>query len=228
MITAKNSVVKIKTDNVKGNATLFIRAEKPVTFVVFTVESKDGKSYRFEYENNSVDFKGAFSIESPILWSISNPNLYTYKLEITYTEEVETVTGTFGFRTLTTNGKEVCLNGTPVFIRGYIRGTTAHDHANNAGLSEEEFYRKSIAQSKRFGFNYVRFHSVVPNETFFKIAGEEGNDILFGMDAHSPEEILETEAEKRALEMVEKFNLKLLNAPLPMTFGEIGSVPTLG
>lgn len=57
-----------------------------------------------------------------------------------------------------------------------------------------------------------------PTETFFKIAGEEGNDILLGMDAHSPEEILETESEKRALEMVEKFDLKLLNAPLPMTF----------
>ena len=32
------------------------------------------------------------------------------------------------------------------------------------------------------------------------------------------QEILENDAEERALEMVEKFNLKLLNAPLPMTF----------
>lgn len=187
MITKKNSVIKIKSDSLKGNATLFIRAEKTIRFVVLNVENKNGKSYRFTYENNSAEFKGGFSIENPVLWSISSPYLYTYKLEITYTDEVETATGTFGFRTLTTNGKEVCLNGTPVFIRGYIRGTTAHDHANNAGLSDEEFYRKNITEAKKFGFNYVRFHSVVPNETFFKIADELG--ILVHIELRPPHDI---------------------------------------
>lgn len=187
MITKKNSVVKIKTDNLKGNGTIFIRSEKMIRWVVFTVENKDGKRFRFTYENASVDFSGDFLIDSPIFWRISNPYLYTYTLEIEYENETETVVGTFGFRTLTTNGKEVCLNGTPVFVRGYIRGATAHDHSNNGKLSEEEFYRKNITEAKKFGFNYVRFHSVVPNETFFKVADELG--ILVHIELRPPHDI---------------------------------------
>ena len=91
---------------------------------------------------------GEFSIPSLVLWSISNPYLYTYKMQIVYTEGEETVVGTFGFRTLTTNGKEVCLNGTPVFVRGYIRGTTAHDHANNGKLSPKSFIVKIFSKRK--------------------------------------------------------------------------------
>lgn len=187
MVTGKNTIIKIKTNNLKGNGTLQIHAQQPIRFVTFTAEDNNGKSFRFTYENASADFSGDFSIQSPVLWSVSNPYLYTYALEIEYEKERENVVGTFGFRTLTTNGKEICLNGTPIFVRGYIRGTTAHDHANNAGLSEEEFYRKNITEAKKFGFNYVRFHSVVPSETFFKVADELG--ILAHIELRPPHDI---------------------------------------
>lgn len=187
MITEKNSVIKIKTNNLKGRGEISIRAEEPIRWVVFTVEDKNKKSFRFTYENEAKEFLGDFSIPCPVLWRISNPYLYTYKMEITYAEGQEVVVGTFGFRTLTTNGKEVCLNGTPVFVRGYIRGTTAHDHANNGKLSAEEFYRKNILEAKKFGFNYVRFHSVVPDEAFFKVADELG--MLVHVELRPPHDI---------------------------------------
>lgn len=187
MKTARNSIIKIKTNNLQGNGEISICAEQSIHSVVFTVEDKNGKSLRFAYNNECKEFLGEFSIPSPELWSISNPYLYRYTMEITYAEGEEKVEGTFGFRTLTTNGKEVCLNGTPVYVRGYIRGTTAHDHANNGKLSPEEFYRKNITEAKKFGFNYVRFHSVVPDETFFKVADELG--MLVHVELRPPHDI---------------------------------------
>lgn len=88
----------------------------------------------------------------------------------------------------------------------------------------EQEYRRLCKGAKRMGIPLeinllgLRGNRHYPTETFFRIAGEVGNDIILGMDAHAPAEILENEAEKRALAIVEKFNLKLLNAPLPMTF----------
>lgn len=128
-----------------------------------------------------------FKVEKPRLWSVNVPNLYTYSVVVETEDGVEEAEGTFGIRELSTNGKEICLNGTPVYVRGYIRGTTAHDHQNNGKLTEEAFYRKNIRQAKKFGFNFVRFHSVVPSETFFKVADEEG--MLVHIELRPPHDI---------------------------------------
>lgn len=48
-----------------------------------------------------------------------------------------------------------------------------------------------------------------PNEEFFKIAKEVGNDVIIGVDAHAPEQI-ETADFDYALKMVKKYNLHLL------------------
>ena len=49
-----------------------------------------------------------------------------------------------------------------------------------------------------------------PNETFWQIAAEEGCKAILGIDAHKPEEIADPEPEKKALELVEKYGLTLL------------------
>ncbi len=64
----------------------------------------------------------------------------------------------------------------------------------------------------------IRDNRYYPKDMFFKIAGEVGNDIILGVDAHNPNDLLETSAEEKAMEMVKKYRLNLVNAPLPMTF----------
>lgn len=49
-----------------------------------------------------------------------------------------------------------------------------------------------------------------PNETFFEIAAEENCPVILGMDAHAPKHILNAELETRALEMVQRLGLTLL------------------
>ena len=49
-----------------------------------------------------------------------------------------------------------------------------------------------------------------PDETFFEIVAEEACPVIFGIDAHSPKHILNPEPEEKALEMVRRLGLNLL------------------
>ena len=80
----------------------------------------------------------------------------------------------------------------------------------------EREYRRLCEGAKRFGvplelnFLGIRGHRQYPNDTFFRIAGEVGNQIIFGADAHEPWVVKDTESEKIAQEMVKKFGLNLI------------------
>lgn len=185
MITKKGTVIKINTADESGRARFSYFSKKVVRKIRFRITSADGKkSYEFEFSCDDTAAEGEFVIENPSLWNYKNPNLYLYEAIVSYDDEEEIIRGRFGFRTLSQNGKEICLNGAPIFVRGYIRGAKAHEHGNNTDLSEKEFYRKNIREAKKFGFNFIRFHSVVPNETFFNMADEEG--ILVHIELRQP------------------------------------------
>ena len=49
-----------------------------------------------------------------------------------------------------------------------------------------------------------------PDERFWKIAGEVGNEVILGTDAHAPEQFLHYADEQTALSIVKKYNLKLM------------------
>lgn len=175
MITEKNTIVKIKVVNLLGDVELDVVAKEKITSArLEVVENKTNRSFTFiiPLENNRVEFP--FKIEKPLFWNTTNPNLYSYKLTLIFCNDKEEISGNFGFRELKSENGKFYLNNLPFFMRGYIRGTVCHDHSNNCKLSEADFYRKNILMAKKFGFNFIRFHSVVPNETFFNVADELG------------------------------------------------------
>ncbi len=51
-----------------------------------------------------------------------------------------------------------------------------------------------------------------PNERFWRIAAEEGNPVILGCDAHRPEDLCDRDAEAKALALVERLQLKLLDS----------------
>ena len=100
-------------------------------------------------------------------WSPSSPNLY----RITAGGN----TCRIGFVSLRTRGNDrVLLNGERIFLRGCIRGITAHEHPNMTGGTLRDAALKYIRQAKKYGFNLVRFHSAVPTEEFVDAADELG------------------------------------------------------
>ena len=61
-------------------------------------------------------------------------------------------------------------------------------------------------------------HRNYPNPLFWEIVGEEGCDVVFGIDAHAPEEIPDRKPEMMALAMVREFQLNILET---VTFKKI-------
>lgn len=50
-----------------------------------------------------------------------------------------------------------------------------------------------------------------PNDLFWQAAGEEGCQVILGMDAHSPNAILDVPTEQKALELVKTWGLRLIH-----------------
>ncbi len=175
MITDKNTIIKIDTNDLSGKGRLKICAKKEIVSVAFAIFSPNGIPVgEYSFLGGSEILSESFAVENPDLWSVDSPSLYRYTLVISYSNDTERVEGRFGFRTLGHDRHNLMLNDKLFFVRGYIRGTIAHEHPNLTDLTEEEYFRKNIRTAKSYGFNFIRFHSVVPSETFFKVADEEG------------------------------------------------------
>ena len=98
-------------------------------------------------------------------------------------------------------------------------------HPDLAGFSYSEAcidtqYRRLCEGAKRMGIPLeinllgIRTHRHYPNERFFKIASEVGNDVLIGCDAHQPDHVCDVASEKLAKDMVAAFGLKLIEKPI--------------
>lgn len=57
----------------------------------------------------------------------------------------------------------------------------------------------------------IEDHRNYPNQTFWKLAGETGNEVVLGLDAHHIPMIDVPEAESTAMDMVRKYGLDLRN-----------------
>ena len=185
----KKTIVKINSASLIGDAAVNIMAIKPVDKAILSIKFDERKVLFDEIDGHGeTELFKTFNIQNAEVWSISSPCLYDYELKIIYTDgNTEILNGKFGFRTLGQNGKNLLVNGKPVFVRGYIRGAKAHDHANLLGLSLKDFYLKNLKEAKKFGFNYIRFHSVVPEDELFEAADEVG--MLVHVELRPPHDI---------------------------------------
>ena len=102
------------------------------------------------------------------LWSPDNPYLY----EVILTHDKNILTDKVGFRTLQTQGKEILVNGKPVFLRGIsiheengIRGGRAYSREDALML---------LGWAKELGCNFVRLAHYPHNENMLRVADELG------------------------------------------------------
>ena len=56
----------------------------------------------------------------------------------------------------------------------------------------------------------IRENRHYPNERFWQIAAEEGSTVILGSDAHKPQNVVDSESERKALSLVERLGLKCL------------------
>jgi beta-glucuronidase len=110
-----------------------------------------------------------FSIdERPDLWSPAQPRLYD--VVVRYASDV--VRDRIGFRTIAARGKEILLNGEPVFLRGISLHESAPDREGRA-YSESDA-RELLGQAIELGCNFVRLAHYPHNEHMLRMADELG------------------------------------------------------
>lgn len=134
-------------------------------------------------------------------------------------------------------GNEYSLLSSSRSLRGNDLGLVAYVSQVIAGLATGDFnylahpdvagnhfsaettdreYRRLCRAAKRFGVPLeinllgIRSKRHYPSESFFRIAAEEGNEVIFGTDAHDPFDVCDKISEARALEMVKTLGLTLL------------------
>lgn len=174
MITENKTILKIAAAQPEKGMSAEITAEKVIKTCTFTICDASGAVLTEGQAEGgaTVRFTAKHQAEC---WSVERPVLYTLQADLCFCDgTAETVSDRFGYRWFSTDENYIYLNDYPYYVRAYIRGAAAHEHQNNCNLSEYEFYRKNIQMAKSYGFNAIRFHSVVPPEACFRAADELG------------------------------------------------------
>ncbi len=153
-----------------------IAAEAPR--VELAIEAPDGGA-RHRIETTTTVGPDRLSFDWPATlprewWSVDQPRLYRLIGRVEIGTAAFTLDHTFGLRWWSTEAGQIRLNGRPFYVRGCIRGITAHDHPNLTGLPDREADAKSIRATRAFGFNYVRWHSTIPSERYLDTADRLG------------------------------------------------------
>ena len=111
----------------------------------------------------------SFDIKSnPVLWSPENPKLYA----VTLTTPTDKVSDQIGFRTIETRGREILLNGKPIFLKGI----SIHEEAafRNGRIFSVEEDRTLLRWAKELGCNFVRLAHYPHNELMVREAEKMG------------------------------------------------------
>lgn len=101
-------------------------------------------------------------------WSPENPKLYTLKIECGGGD----IERKFGVRRLLVDNVHFKLNGIPYYLRGICEHCYFPEtiHPNHDYI----YYKSIIREVKKLGFNFIRFHTYVPEEEYLKAADELG------------------------------------------------------
>lgn len=122
------------------------------------------------------------AIPNAPLWTPEEPNLLTATVMLLANGRLlDSVEQRFGFRQITTHGNVLLLNGKPLYLRGY--GDDNIEVLGGFPTSSRGVLLERLQRAKSFGFNAVRFHSMVPPETYFEVADEVGMLILAELPA---------------------------------------------
>ncbi|HLN72499.1 MAG TPA: glycoside hydrolase family 2 TIM barrel-domain containing protein, partial [Prolixibacteraceae bacterium] len=116
------------------------------------------------------DGKGKASIAAKNLklWSPESPYLYEVKLTL----NGNVLSDKIGFRTLQTQGKEILVNGKPVFLRGICIHEENGVRGGRAYSAEDA--RMLLGWAKELGCNFVRLAHYPHNENMARVADELG------------------------------------------------------
>jgi beta-glucuronidase len=102
------------------------------------------------------------------LWSPDNPKLYGVDIN----SESDHVTDQIGFRSIEVRGRDILLNGKPVFLRGISIHEESPKRPGRAWSEEDA--RTLLSWAKELGCNFVRLAHYPHNEAMIRMADQMG------------------------------------------------------
>lgn len=102
------------------------------------------------------------------LWSTENPKLYDVRI----IAGNDTVNDLIGFRTIETKGKQILLNGKPIFLKGICLHDENPLRRNRANSIEDA--ELVIGWAKELGCNFLRLSHYPHQENLVRLADKEG------------------------------------------------------
>ena len=133
------------------------------------------------------------------LWSPENPKLY----DVTIETANERIADKIGFRTVETKGKQILLNGEPVFLRGislHDENPLRRDRANSMDDA-----RLVLGWAKELGCNFIRLAHYPHQENIVRLADEMGImlweelPLYWGIDWNNPKVLENARSQYSAL-----------------------------
>lgn len=103
------------------------------------------------------------------LWDEFTPNVHTLRASLANGEVREVA---FGLRTIGATGRQLTINGRPLFLRGTL-DCAAYPRTGHPPMDVES-WRRVFSVIKAHGLNHVRYHSWCPPEAAFVAADELG------------------------------------------------------
>ena len=137
----------------------------PVVQRIRVIPHLEDKSVDITINDTTVHFDLGNDAE---FWSEFNPKLYTRT--VTYNGVVIPIT--FGLRHVSIKGRQIYLNGIPIFLRGTVENC-CFPLTGYPPMDEDEWLRV-FRKCKEYGLNHVRFHSFCPPEAAFCAADKVG------------------------------------------------------
>ncbi len=119
----------------------------------------------------------SLTVEYPLgtqvkLWSEFHPDLYTLKAELSTKKSINTYETTFGMREIKAVGKQLQINGKPLFLRGTLE--CAIFPKTGFPPTEKADWLRIFNIARAHGLNHFRFHSWCPPEAAFAAADQTG------------------------------------------------------
>ena len=148
------------------NGKLTVEVEAPIQSVWISIPELN---IRKEIKVNTPgDVEFSIDIKNIDLWSPESPKLYDVSIET----EFETIADRIGFRTIETKGKQILLNGEPVFLKGislHDENPLRRDRCNSI-----EDARMMLTWVKELGGNFIRLAHYPHQENIVRLADEMG------------------------------------------------------
>jgi beta-galactosidase len=162
LVDRKHSVVRIDVNVANAGVAAEACVRMSVMDVQGRIVGRQTSACQIHGAGTTLTHSAQIGIEDAALWSPETPNLYRVRSEVLIGRRlVDTLTTTFGIRSLVFNGKEgFLLNGKALKIIG---GNIHHDHGPLGTIAIGRAEERKIEIMKAAGFNAIRIAHSPPS-----------------------------------------------------------------